>query len=392
MSRPSRSGATLRLFDIVVGLFTETCSALPFAIETNREKDSFCPLNQNREREKCPEFGRFLIKMSSVSVGGLRGRNWKGFLGSFPDDDDDDFCLFFLGPFQVLMKWGEYSSDVNFILQRTALNESPGKNGAPVVSPTSNNNKNASSRPTKTSVDPLHGFTPPNNTSTSSVSSPPSAKDLKKSLTFSGGRPGSTDSPQPIGTAPERKISVGVVRGVPQQLHHVSFAPEPNKVVFSPFFFIVRNLTILKGGDGSRREHSADDEAKWNGKVSQSASHSSPVPDDASARRRWPFGLSSLRSSIWAGRPAIRGSRERQCRDGNSAASAAQPFASSVFRASAAASGHAARLGHHERKSVTHGAERSCPLPAALPESAPAFLLSRYVRNFRFNWGTICSA
>ena len=142
------------------------------------------------------------------------------------------------------MKWGEYSSDVHFILQRTALNDSPnGKNGAAsVVSPSSNNNKNSSSRPTKTSVDPLHGFTPPSNGSSTapSLSSPPSAKDLKKSLTFSGGRPAAADSPQPSGQL-ERRPNVGVVRGGPQQTHQVKGFFLALKRAASIFLFILRS-------------------------------------------------------------------------------------------------------------------------------------------------------
>lgn len=140
-------------------------------------------------------------------------------------------CLFFIpAENQVLMKWGEYSSDVHFILQRTAL-DSPSGGSTPSANNKNNafvspgNNKNVPSRPTKTSVDPLHGFTPPAGLSSSSSSSSPS-KDLKKSLTFSGGRPAPTDSPQPGGGGGggggERKLNVGVVRGIPQQPHQVN--------------------------------------------------------------------------------------------------------------------------------------------------------------------------
>lgn len=125
------------------------------------------------------------------------------------------------------MKWGEYSSDVHFILQRTALDSSGGINNnknnvspSSIVSPA--NNKSVSSRPTKTSVDPLHGFTPPGS------SSPSNKGDLKKSLTFSGGRPAPSDSPQSRDNG-ERRLNVGVVRGIPQQHPYQVF----NKILFN---------------------------------------------------------------------------------------------------------------------------------------------------------------
>lgn len=107
------------------------------------------------------------------------------------------------------MKWGEYSSDVHFILQRTALDATA-----------RNQQNNKTARATKTSVDPLHGFTPPLPSSPPSnvgavaavVSASPS-KDLKKSLTFSGG--GRTSSPVERTRLP---LNVGVVRGVPKRL------------------------------------------------------------------------------------------------------------------------------------------------------------------------------
>ena len=67
---------------------------------------------------------------------------------------------------QVLLKWGEYSNDVHFILQRTALEASPAasKTSAGAVNNNNNNsNNNGSLTGVKSpkSVDPLHGFTPP---------------------------------------------------------------------------------------------------------------------------------------------------------------------------------------------------------------------------------------
>ncbi len=114
------------------------------------------------------------------------------------------------------MKWGEYSSDVHFILQRTALD-------ATTRNAIQQNNKSSTARPTKTSVDPLHGFTPPQMTSpplpssnvgaVASVVTTSPSKDLKKSLTFSGA--GRAASPADRARLP---LNVGVVRGVPKRL------------------------------------------------------------------------------------------------------------------------------------------------------------------------------
>lgn len=95
---------------------------------------------------------------------------------------------------QVLMKWGEYSSDVHFILQRTALD--PSASSAPGGHKQSAPANNKTGRPvvqsSKAQVDPLHGFTPPAqvtapSATTASTATISPAKDLKKSLTFSGG-------------------------------------------------------------------------------------------------------------------------------------------------------------------------------------------------------------
>lgn len=119
------------------------------------------------------------------------------------------------------MKWGEYSSDVHFILQRTALDATTANRNA--MQP---NNK--SSRPTKTSVDPLHGFTPPltspplhgqhqqppqSQPGASATATPSPSKDLKKSLTFSGG----VGSPVAAADRSRLPLNVGVVRGVPKR-------------------------------------------------------------------------------------------------------------------------------------------------------------------------------
>ncbi|XP_059351083.1 ras association domain-containing protein 8-like isoform X2 [Daphnia carinata] len=119
-------------------------------------------------------------------------------------------------PLKVLMKWGEYSSDVHFILQRTALDATANRNAI------QQNNKNSTARPTKTSVDPLHGFTPPMSSQPSHVqgaaattAAPSPSKDLKKSLTFSGGvGGGGSGSP---GDRSKLPLNVGIVRGVPKR-------------------------------------------------------------------------------------------------------------------------------------------------------------------------------
>ena len=111
------------------------------------------------------------------------------------------------------MKWGEYSSDVHFILQRTALDATTRN------SIQQQNNKSSTARLTKTSVDPLHGFTPPLTSpppptgAVASVVTTSPSKDLKKSLTFSGA--GRAASPAERARLP---LNVGVVRGVPKRL------------------------------------------------------------------------------------------------------------------------------------------------------------------------------
>jgi len=78
---------------------------------------------------------------------------------------------------------------------------------------------NKSSRPTKTSVDPLHGFTPPpshgqQGASAGGTATPSPSKDLKKSLTFSGGVGGGSPA---AGDRSRLPLNVGVVRGVPKR-------------------------------------------------------------------------------------------------------------------------------------------------------------------------------
>lgn len=131
------------------------------------------------------------------------------------------------------MKWGEYSSDVHFILQRTALDATSPANK-------SNNSSSTIGRPSRTTVDPLHGFTPPptgltnaptQTTTPLPLTSPPSSKDLKKSLTFSGGRPSPTTAPADNSvvesTGRRQPPNVGVVRGVPKHILSPSSGLQP---------------------------------------------------------------------------------------------------------------------------------------------------------------------
>lgn len=95
------------------------------------------------------------------------------------------------------MKWGEYSNDVQFILQRSALDKS---------------NQPAGPKPKPT--DPLHGFTPPSANVENFPKTSQPAKDIKKSLTFSGGH----HSDVPFKEArKDRRDNVGIVKGVPQK-------------------------------------------------------------------------------------------------------------------------------------------------------------------------------
>ena len=134
------------------------------------------------------------------------------------------------------MKWGEYSSDVHFILQRTALDATSPANK-------SNNSGSTIGRPSRTTVDPLHGFTPPPTGQTNAptqtttplpLTSPSSSKDLKKSLTFSGGRPSPSTAPTLAAdnnvdesTGRRQPPNVGIVRGVPKNILSPSSGLQP---------------------------------------------------------------------------------------------------------------------------------------------------------------------
>jgi hypothetical protein len=75
--------------------------------------------------------------------------------------------------FQILTKWGEYSNDVQFILQWSAFDGTKQQLGGQQL-------------PARLKIaDTLHAFTstPPHD----AVSSPDRNKDIRKSLTFSGG-------------------------------------------------------------------------------------------------------------------------------------------------------------------------------------------------------------
>lgn len=97
---------------------------------------------------------------------------------------------------QVLTKWGEYSNDVQFILQRSGA--ATGTKPNPLVS------KSPVSPPPSPSEPPV----PPDRN-----------KDIRKSLTFSGGG-GSRET--------RRSDNVGIVRGVQQQSLEVKHTPSPD--------------------------------------------------------------------------------------------------------------------------------------------------------------------
>jgi hypothetical protein len=81
--------------------------------------------------------------------------------------------------FQILTKWGEYSNDVQFILQWSAFDGMKQQTGGQQLTARLK------------IADPLHGFThaptsppaPPHD----AMSPPDRNKDIRKSLTFSGG-------------------------------------------------------------------------------------------------------------------------------------------------------------------------------------------------------------
>ncbi|XP_023220618.1 ras association domain-containing protein 8-like [Centruroides sculpturatus] len=139
-------------------------------------------------------------------------------------------------PLRVLTKWGEYSNDVQFVMRRSqADSKSSG----------SANQSNISKR----QHDFLHSFSPTNNTVHSNLS--PQNKEIKKSLTFSGGRassssvnasipsqgassnntPPKVDPPLPpmsnMGRNRSRQdVPRGVVRGVPQRPRENEYSQE----------------------------------------------------------------------------------------------------------------------------------------------------------------------
>lgn len=96
-------------------------------------------------------------------------------------------------PLKVLTKWGEYSNDVQFILQRSGTNTSSGTSGG--AGRISHSLSPTSPPPSPSDIPP-----PP----------PDRNKDIRKSLTFSSGGSG--------GSTVRRTDNVGVVRGVPQSL------------------------------------------------------------------------------------------------------------------------------------------------------------------------------
>lgn len=131
-------------------------------------------------------------------------------------------------PVKVLLKWGEYSGDVQFVLRRSA-NTSDGQR------------HDDSKDPSKTPYFSPQRF--PSNGREGSKSPSNSSKEIKKSLTFSGGRSGASTPSDLLATpsTPNSRIDVssvqgsrsdpplykdhrsrndlpkGVVRGVPQQ-------------------------------------------------------------------------------------------------------------------------------------------------------------------------------
>nr|CAD7393609.1 unnamed protein product [Timema cristinae] len=107
-------------------------------------------------------------------------------------------------PLKILTKWGEYSNDVQFILQRSAFDGSKQQSpGGSVQRPNRPGDLLQGFTPAK-SPPPLLDQSPPQNLST-----PDRNKDIRKSLTFSGG------SNQGLSEA-RRRDNVGMVKGVPQ--------------------------------------------------------------------------------------------------------------------------------------------------------------------------------
>lgn len=145
-------------------------------------------------------------------------------------------------PLRVLTKWGEYSSDVQFVMRRSQADSKP---------PTG---ISQSSNISKRQHDFLHSFSPTNNPVHSNLTS--QSKEIKKSLTFSGGRantstvnsntpppgvsnnntPAKVDPPLPpvfnMGRNRSRQdVPRGVVRGVPQRPRDNDYSQEMGQSV-----------------------------------------------------------------------------------------------------------------------------------------------------------------
>lgn len=106
-------------------------------------------------------------------------------------------------PLKILMKWGEYSNDVQFILQRSQLDD---------YKTVSSLSSQAKQRPTPT--DTTHNFSPTSSYQDYNTKSPDKSKDIRKSLTFSGGsHHGSPDQP--------KNENAGIVKVVQQKSYDV---------------------------------------------------------------------------------------------------------------------------------------------------------------------------
>lgn len=104
-------------------------------------------------------------------------------------------------PLKILMKWGEYSNDVQFILQRSQLDDSKGGN--------------SQTKQKQGVTDNLHNFSPTSSYQEFNTKSPERNKDIRKSLTFSGGT-------NPHASPEQQKAdNVGIVKGVPQKNYDV---------------------------------------------------------------------------------------------------------------------------------------------------------------------------
>ena len=87
------------------------------------------------------------------------------------------------------MKWGEHASDVQFILQRTSLETQPCKNNVKNASYNSgevNNPPPATEETFQASESPVYDKSPSQRPLSPNILA---NRDIKKSLTFSGGAP-----------------------------------------------------------------------------------------------------------------------------------------------------------------------------------------------------------